>query len=178
MLVLRVLIALSAAAAAKRGRSHAWIMSMTKSRLASVYARDHDYIIQPSSWTITGLRIGSEPTEILDHDVAAASLGAALRRAQSAAKEGVEHPTDWKAHLLPLLQSAKIRSWNALQKSAKYCQVEALNHELRITPFRNGGTSGPDKGYHPIADHASTLPLHCSDKELGTAVISALSFCS
>jgi hypothetical protein len=79
---------------------------------------------------------------------------------------------------MPFLQRAKIRSWNALQKSAKNCQVEALNHELRITPSRNGGTAGPDKGYHPIADRATTLPLNCSDEELGAAVLTALSFCS
>jgi hypothetical protein len=154
------------------------MMSMTMSRLASVYARDRDYIVQPSSWTTTGLRIGTEPIDVLPHDVASSDLGAALQKALSAAKEGVAHPTDWKAQLEPLLQCAKIRSWNALQKSAKMCQVEALDRELRITPSRNGGASGPDKGYHPIAEYASVLPLYCSEEDLGNAVLNALALCS
>jgi hypothetical protein len=114
----------------------------------------------------------------LNHDIPAADLGKALHRALSAAKEGIAHPTDWKAHLAPLLQCAKIKSWNALQKSAKECQIEARDRELRITPSRNGGTSGADKGYHPIGDQAIVLPLHCSDEELGAAVLRALTLCS
>jgi CDI immunity protein len=151
---------------------------MTMSRLASVYARDRDYIVQPSSWTTTGLRIGTEPIQVLPHDAAVSDLGKALQKAMSAAKEGVTHPTDWKAQLEPLLQCGKIRSWNALQKSAKMCEVEALDRELRITPSRNGGTSGPDKGYHPIGEQAVVLPLNCSDEELGNAVLQALVLCS
>jgi hypothetical protein len=104
-------------------------------------------------------------------------LGEALQKALAAAGEGVPHPTDWKAHLQPLLQCVKIRSWNALQKSAKMCDVEALTGELRITPSRNGGTSGPDKGYHPITDQIIVLPLGCSDEELGAAVVRALTYC-
>lgn len=150
---------------------------MPMSRLASVYARGRDYIVEPSSWTTTGLRIGTEPINVLPGDAAASDLGTALQKALRAAKEGVAHPTDWKAHLEPLLRCAKLRSWNALQKSAKMCQVEALDRELRITPSRNGETSGSDKGYHPIVDQAITLPLDCSAEELGSAVLRALTFC-
>ncbi|MFL5327842.1 MAG: contact-dependent growth inhibition system immunity protein [Gemmataceae bacterium] len=146
-------------------------------RLASVYARDRDYIIQPSSWTTTGLRIGTDPIEVLPGDADSTKLGAALRKALTAAQEGVTNPTDWKAHLEPFLQSAEIRSWNVLQKSAKMCDVEAMDGELRITPSRNGGTSGPDKGYHPIADQAVVLPQDCSAEELGAVVLRALSLC-
>jgi hypothetical protein len=152
-------------------------MSMIMSRLATVYARNRDYIVQPLSWTTTGLLIGTEPIDMLPHAVAAADLGRALQRALSAAKEGVAHPTDWKAQLSPLLQCAKIRSWNALQKAAKMCQVEALNGQMRITPSRNGGTSGSDKGYHHIADQTVLLPLDCSAEELGAGLLQALTLC-
>jgi hypothetical protein len=151
---------------------------MTLSRLASVYARDRDFIVQPLSWTTTGLRIGTPPVEVLPETASAADLGAAIQKAMSAAKEGVAHPTDWNAHLRPLLELAKIRSWNVLQKSAKMCQVETLGHEIRVTPSRNGGTSGSDKGYHPIADRAIVLTVHCSDDELGTSVLRAVTLCT
>jgi hypothetical protein len=151
---------------------------MTLSRLASVYARERDFIVQPSSWTTTGLRIGTQPIEVLPGAASAADLGAAIQNALSAAKEGVAHPTDWKAHLMPLLESAKIRSWNALLKSAKMCEVETLGHEIRVTPSRNGGTSGSDKGYHPIADRAIVLPALCSDDELGASVLRAVALCT
>jgi hypothetical protein len=147
------------------------------SRLASVYARSADYIVQPSSWTTTGLRVGTEPINVLPCDAGVADLGEALQKALSAAKEGIVHPTDWKAQLEPLLQCAKLRSWNALQKSAKMCEVELTDHGLRITPSRNGGTSGPDKGYHPIADQSVVLPLECSTEELGAAVFRGLALC-
>jgi CDI immunity protein len=154
------------------------LMVMTISRLASVYARDRDYIIQPYSWTTTGLRIGTEPIDVLSRDADADELGAVLQRALSAAKDGVAHPTNWKAQLEPLLLCAKVRSWSALQKSAKMCQIETLDGGVRITPSRNGGIAGPDKGYHPIADQAVVLPLDCSNEELGTTVLRALTLCT
>jgi hypothetical protein len=95
-----------------------------------------------------------------------------------ASKVGVSHPTNWKAHSEPLLRAAKIRSWNALQKSAKMCEIDAQDHELRITPTKNCGTSGPDKGYSPIAEQAVVLSTICSDEELGTAVLRTLTLCT
>ena len=152
-------------------------MPKVMSRLVSVYARDRDYIVQPHSWTTTGLRIGTEPINVLPGNTSAADLCEALQKALAAAKEGVAHPTDWKAQLEPLLQCAKIRSWNALQKSAKLCQVEAVDCGFRISPSRNGGTSGPDKGYHPIADQAVVLSLGSSPEDLGVAVLRILTRC-
>lgn len=152
-------------------------MSTTIPRQASVYAFDHQYVVQPYSRTTAGLLIGTEPIDVLPHDVAASDLGAAIQKALSACKEGVAHPTDWKKQLAPLLRCAKVRSWNTLQKSAKLCEIEARDRELRITPSRNAGTSGPVKGYHPIADQTSVLPLHCSTEELGSTVLHALTLC-
>ena len=121
--------------------------------------------------------MGSEPVEVLPLDAAAAELGEAIRRALLAAKEGVAHPTDGKVQLAPLFKAARIKSWNTLQKSAKLCSVEAIDGQLRITPSRNGGTAGDDRGYHPINESAIILPPETSPAELGAALLLAIPHC-
>ncbi|MFQ3593046.1 MAG: hypothetical protein SNJ82_07635, partial [Gemmataceae bacterium] len=77
----------------------------------------------------------------------------------------------------PLLNVAKIKSWNALQKSAKMIGVEMSDAELRIVPSRNGGTSGNDKGYHSLPEKAIILASACSNDELGSALEQAMALC-
>jgi hypothetical protein len=151
---------------------------MAKSQLASVYVRKSDYIVESSCWTTRGLCVGSEPVELLPIDAAAAELGEAIRRALSAVREGVAHPADWQAQLAPLFKVAGIKSWDALQKSAKLCSIEAIDGPIRITPSRNGGTTGDGRGYHPMNEKAVILPPDATAAELGAAVLRAVPQCS
>jgi hypothetical protein len=136
-----------------------------------------DFVIQPQSRTTAGLWIASEPVKVLASETDIATVAQSVRIALAASRDGVAHPTDWKAVLQPLLNGAKIKSWNAMQKSAKMVGIEMSDDELRVVPSRNGGTSGNDKGYHSLTETAIVLPPGCSDEELGSALSQALVLC-
>jgi hypothetical protein len=146
-------------------------------RLAAMYSRQKDFVIQTECRTTAGVWIGSEPVQVLANESDIATVAQAVRIALAASRDGVAHPTDWKAVLQPHLNGAKIKSWSAFQKSAKMVGIEMSGAELRIVPSRNGGTSGDDKGYHPLPEAAIVLATGCSDAELGSALRQALELC-
>jgi hypothetical protein len=160
-----------------RGQDDPSLLDAMTLRLAAMYARPKDFVIQPESRTTAGVWIGSEPVQVLANESDIATVALAVRTALAASRDGVAHPTDWKAVLQPLLNGAKIKSWNALQKSAKMVGIEMSDVELRILSSRNGGTSGDDKGYHSLPETAIVLATGCSDEELGSALRQALSLC-
>jgi len=146
-------------------------------RLAAIYARQNDFVIQPESRTTFGVWIGWEPVQVLGRETEMTTVGQAIRDALVASRDGVVHPTDWKAVLQPLFKGAKIKSWNAMQKSAKMVGIEMSDAELRIVPSRNGGTAGDDKGYHSLSEKAIVLAGDCSAEQLGSALSQALELC-
>ena len=150
---------------------------MATLRAVSVYLRTKDFIIQPESQTTTGLWIVCEPVDVVPHDVETEILGKAVRNALAACRLGVAHPTDWKAMLQPLLACARIRSWNAFQKSAMMCLIEETETELRIIPNKNGGTKGPDKGFDLLLGKSIIIGPSCSAEELGSALKRAFDYC-
>jgi hypothetical protein len=148
------------------------------SRLAIVYARNRDFIVQPNSKTTAGFYIGTEPIELLPSDVSDGDLGAAIRRALNASQTGIAVPTNRKADLEPLFQLARIRNWNELQKTATMCEIESAGNEFRITPSSNGGAIGPNKGYHSLIHQTISLPFTCTDQDLSAAVRQAIEHCT
>jgi hypothetical protein len=142
-----------------------------------MYARQNDFVIRPESRTISGVWIGWEPVQVLTCETDMTSLAQAIQSALATSREGVAHPVDWKAVSQPLFKAAKIKSWNALQNSAKMVGIEMSDAELRIVPSRNGGTSGDDKGYHSLPEKAIVLTAGCSEEQLGSALSQALEFC-
>ena len=146
-------------------------------RSAAIYARQNDFVIQPESRTTDGIWIGGEPVQVLPCETDMTTVGQAIQNALAASQDGVALPTDWKAALQPLFKAAKIKNWNALQKSAKMVEVEMSAAELRMVPSRNGGTSGDDKGYQSLPEKAIVLEADCSPEQLGLALSQALEVC-
>ncbi len=146
-------------------------------RCVAIYARQNDFIIQPESLTTNEMWIGGEPVQVLPCETDMTTLGQAIQNALAASQDGVAHPTDSKAVLQPLFKGAKIKSWNALQKSAKMVSIEMSAAELRMVPSRNGGTSGDDKGYNHLPEKAIVLAAGCSPEQLGSALSQALELC-
>jgi len=150
---------------------------METSRVAGVYIRQADFLVEAMSQTVTGLWVGSGPVRGLPRTATAAELGLAIRQALLASQRGVPHPTDWGGVLTELLRVAGIRSWNALQKSAAYCGVEADPNGIHVVPHENGGTRGPNRGYTPITDAAISLPGNATDNVIGDGLLSAIEAC-
>jgi hypothetical protein len=139
-------------------------------RRATVLIRPNDFIVQPTLCTTMGLYVSGEPITVITRAAPPSRVGEAVRGALEVSMAVIPHPTDWRAFSAPLLTAAGVRSWNAIQRSARHCRVEATGAVIRIIPSRNGGTAGEDKGYHPLVDQAIVLPADCTDEQLGIAV--------
>lgn len=146
-------------------------------RIAAMYARQNDFVIQPQSRTTAGVWIGVEPVRVMSSETDMATVARHIRFALAASQEAVAHPSDWKAVLRPLLDGAQVRSWNALQRSAKLVEIETSDAGIRVLSTRNGGASGGDKGFHSLPETAILLGIGCSDDDLGSALSQAMALC-
>ena len=147
---------------------------MEVERLAGVFVRRDDFVIETKCQAEAGFWVSADPVTLLAKSAADAQLGAAVRSALSASCRGIPNPTDWSNFPSSLLRVAKVRSWNALQRSAALCQVEADDAEVHVLPTINGGTRGDNRGYHSLQELAVIVPFDSSDDQLGAAVRSAI----
>ena len=150
---------------------------MPELQTASILIRSHDYIIQPESRTSTGLWIVDEPIQVIECDAPTVVVGKAVRLALNGSRDGVDSPKDWRTLLAPLLKVAGVRSWDALQRSSRLCEVEATCEVIRVMPSQNGGAVGPNKGFHTLREKAITLIPNSTDEEIGDAVRRASELC-
>src|SRR5262245_45444450 len=151
---------------------------MEHKRSASVYLRSHDFLVEAVSITTAGVGIRWGSVHVLPRSAAVSELGDAVLDALQASTQGVPHPDDWKAVLRPFLEAARARSWHAVQRRAKLCCVQSDETGIRITPTRNGGTRGPERGYHALTQDAIVLPSASTADEIGRAVLSAEKSCT
>jgi len=144
---------------------------------ASIYKFPSSFVICPVNVTTTGIGIASAPYQTLPLDISPAELGEAIFRALDASREGIAHPLDWKALAAPRLAAAGVKSEAAFQKKAELVTVRLLGTELSLTPCRNGGTAGNEKGFHPIEESKTHLNGH-GRAPAGEAAIERFKFCT
>jgi len=146
---------------------------------ASVYQRGEHYFVHANARTVAGPWLASEPAVLLAIDSTSQELGEAVLSALKPGALAVTAPLsgDYRATHAPLLAVAKVRSWSALQRRARLCEVWHRGVEVVVEPTRNGGTGGENRGYHPLPEHAIKLGSRCSEAELGVAVRSAFERC-
>lgn len=109
-----------------------------------------------------------------------AQLGDNILKALEGAGKIIPHPTYEEIHdknrISPMLQAAKMKTWNAMMKASKSVLVRFYRDQIILTPFRFGGTRGDTKGYHPMEDKAITC-TDLSPETLGKALIQAFELC-
>jgi CDI immunity protein len=149
---------------------------METEQTANVYARNTDFLIEPTSKTESGYRVSSDPVAQLQHTTSVVELGKAIRESLAESRRGVPNPVRGKFPS-SLLRVAGVRSWNALQTSAALCHVHADSNTIRIIPTRNGGTKGTERGYHPLEQQVICVQSSASDQELGSAVLATFGKC-
>lgn len=123
-------------------------------RKASIYKLPSRFIVCPVSTTTSGMGITSEPFIVLPMPVSAVELGKAINQAFDNFHDGIAHPLSWKGFVAPRLAAAGVRSEASFQKQAALISVVADGKTVTYTPHRNGGASGPDKGFSPIDECA------------------------
>jgi hypothetical protein len=143
---------------------------------ASVYRTADRYVVAPEvggggHWVVGGsaaaLPRPSSPQElgrlVLD----------ALRQSLA------QSPPEGERNLMrPVLRAAKLRSYRRLLEQSALCSVLEDGTDLVLTPTRNGGSTGPDRGFVPLAEEATKCPRQNQDIALvGHAVLETLERC-
>jgi hypothetical protein len=108
-------------------------------------------LIHASARTAAGFYISAEPWLTMPSDVSNALLGSAVHEALLAFRSNVAVPDyrslEWKA-----LQRARLRAVGAgserqFMKGSKFVGIGVVGQEFHFSPTRNGGSTGPDRGY-------------------------------
>jgi hypothetical protein len=149
-------------------------------RSAEVQLRQELLIV--SSWSATGGRfpafIQDDWAQAVPEQVADAELGALVRMALAASRDGVPYP-DFRNDAEParrrkrLLKLAGVRSETEFARSTRSVSIgwQDTEPEMRITPQRNGGRR---EGFTQMPDQVVTVDASLDDASVGAAVRRAL----
>lgn len=144
---------------------------------ALIYKLPSRFVVCPVSTTTSGISIASEPYIVLPTPASAVELGASINQALASSLAGVEHPSSWKGLATPRLAAAGVRSEATFQKQASLVSVNADGKKATFTPHRNGGATGPDKGYSPIDECAVQVDPK-TQEAWGAAALEAFEHCA
>lgn len=151
---------------------------MTK--CCSVYEMPFGYIIHPESRTVDGIWVFHGPVERLSNEVGVSALGSSVFNALSVSCVDIPNPEDWKAfnnEAKTLLNEQGVSSFMAIHKSGRLVSAKSDGEHICLTPTKNGGTSGDDRGYHDLSEIAISVSCFCTAAELGRAIKCALTLC-
>lgn len=136
---------------------------------ASIYKLPSRFIVCPLSTTTSGIGVTSEPYIVLPASVSAVELGEAIKQALYLSQDGVSQPLSWKGLAAPRLAAAGVKSDATFQKQASLVSLVADGKTVTFTPHRNGGATGPGKGFFPIDECAVRVDLNTQERYGETA---------
>jgi hypothetical protein len=145
----------------------------------SVFFRVRDVVIHATHETTAGFLFGGPPAARVDRAGLETALVPAVRAVLLGSKVGVGVPTrdEARTNLMSVLKTANVRSWTALARNARLCLVASDGNWLTITPTRNGGLAGDERGFHEIADARLRMSADGSDEDLLQALLRAEALC-
>lgn len=146
---------------------------------ATVYARGDALLVcagDRTDWRTAGFIVASEHAARLPADAGDAALGQAVLDALAASRDGVPVPDrdELARRTAPLLRAAGVRSWSALARGARVCEVERDGAAIVLVPTVNGGHAGASRGFHHRPELALRLAHGGAADALGAAVREAL----
>jgi hypothetical protein len=135
----------------------------------------------PCSYTLSphtqaGVGVLVPPVHRFPLEPEPASVGRVLRELLTTGT-AIVPPETWKDRE-PLagqfLKAAGVRSWRQLETGVRCCWIEASDGQVTLTPLRNGGTRGDQKGFQPFGAPVVRVAADAPDADLGAAVLEAL----
>ena len=152
-------------------------MSETRQLGAGAFRIGEDLRLYPVARTVDGIGVDVPPVKRFTNSRAdVAAIGAALR-AILASPTDEPAPRYWNERKelgKQFLNSAGVRSWREIQLHAVSCWIEIGDKQIFMTPLRNGGTRGDQKGFQPFGAALVVVRLDEPDVALGAALIAAL----
>ena len=85
--------------------------------MVSIYQRKGDYWLHANAKTTMGVFLAVASTKHLPSNSSSIQLGEAVLELESDQERIVEHPSNWKDYIFPLLEPTKCASWSAFVRS-------------------------------------------------------------
>lgn len=144
----------------------------------TVYLREGRIFIQHSDRTVmrtAGFWVGAPPVISLSHTDDPAIIGQAVFDALARSRVEVPVPERGAKPDAPLRAAAGVTSHRAFVTGTRACWVGREKHAVRIEPLHNGGASGEERGFRPLAeDQTLHLDADATPETMGRAVLTAL----
>lgn len=153
------------------------LMSETRQLGAGAFRIGEDLRVYPVARTVDGIGVDVPPVKRFTNSRAdVAAIGSALRAIlASPPKEPAPRYWNERKELgKQFLKSAGVRSWREIQLHAVSCWIEIGDKQIFMTPLRNGGTRGDQKGFQPFGAAPVMVGFDEPDVTLGAALIAAL----
>lgn len=140
---------------------------MKKYRSASAYESKNIIYFETYWRTIVGVSVAQEPVFAVAKDDLP-GLDRAIRACLDGVREGIPHPTDWKAVQRPIFTITPFKSHRALMAVAKCASIIESDGIVEFAASKNEGARG---GFTPTGQTALTRQL---DEDLGPTLLQAL----
>lgn len=145
---------------------------------ASIYKTTRHFLIHASERTPDGFWAPALPAYRIAATASAEELGSAILNALSGlpARSPNLLPSS-AATSAPVLAALGVRSWSALQKTARLCLVSCDSVNVTAMPTRNGGVLGDARGYVEMPEAQASVSASCTSAQLGLVVVATLEKC-
>jgi hypothetical protein len=104
-------------------------------------------------------------------------LGKTLRYHLSLTQANLSIPSDYKKHYVEFLNAAGFKNAKEHHKGALLLMIDQRDNMITISPTKNGGATGKDRGFLGIKDASIVVNANVNDKELGDKMKLAWSKC-
>ena len=99
-----------------------------------------------------GFGISSTNISIIPVDTDNETLGSTIRHHLNSTKTGLSIPKDYKKHYQDFLEKAGFKNGKEHHKNALHLTIYQRQNQVTITPTKNGGYTGKDRGFLGIKD--------------------------
>lgn len=124
-----------------------------------------------------GFGISSANISILPIDTDNQTLGSTIRYHLNSTKMGLTLPNDYKKFYQNFLDKAGFKNGKEHHKNALYLTITQKQNQLTISPSRNGGFTGKNRGFLPIKDSTIFATTEMDNSTLASKVIEGWSKC-
>ena len=129
--------------------------------MLSIYELPDRFFLHASAKTEDGFYIASEPTSSAALETGDIELGELVIDTLRASSLIGIVPTPQMNQYTELdrtvLRLSGCKSWMAIHRKGKLCEILSNGSVITIIPMRNGGTKGEDKGFSPLREKSLTV---------------------
>ena len=124
-----------------------------------------------------GFGISSTNISTLPVDVDNDTLGSTLRHHLNSTQAGLSIPKDYKKHYQDFLDKAGFKNGKEHHKNALHLTVTQRQDKITISPTKNGGYTGKDRGFLGIKDSNIVLTADIDNVTLADKIKEGWSKC-